>query len=513
MQDLVYRSEYLSTLVSNAASIDAPPDQDVTQRLGISPMPQLITATSNVLNSRVSEMKAHSTTPISERQLPKTKGTAHGRIEPPEPDTPLARSIKAFKEAIPPEPRAVVYVADPSTAVDPLHGRSSWNEVLDNMKTMVHPVVRYQGQPPGCPLEGLKVRPVPGVPESALARDYAHMAETELMRHAGNCKHVEQVTEAGLGDTSMKGLSFAQFFWKRQTQANDAAEQLAATQPVGPGEATLAGPAGSAQTALLGRTTGSLSSTVNRGRFLRVDDGENGAGDSATHRFSLMEGGTMLVRSPGRDPFQSRATVAFDQPALVLSEGHYFEVEVRSVFFRDGPPDRPKPLNPRGRSEGLVLGMTPRLPTDLSQHHRRTLGALLGARDVPMAWCVSSSGTFYFTGNDPARATRPVSPFRVKEPASWHRRPGKEDQPRCCHPPAAGAAYRKNMNWSMSLSEADRVGMLVTTFGAIVIVVNGERDLVIPDAGVVADQELYPIVEVYNHVRSVKLWPGARPPR
>jgi len=57
------------------------------------------------------------------------------------------------------------------------------------------------------------------------------------------------------------------------------------------------------------------------------------------------------------------------------------------------------------------------------------------------------------------------------------------------------------------------MGMLITPFGGIVIVVNGERQLFLPDAGVPMGSHFYPLVEAYNHVRSVRLVPGALPPK
>merc|ERR1719296_273751 len=83
-------------------------------------------------------------------------------------------------------------------------------------------------------------------------------------------------------------------------------------------------------------------------------------------------------------------------------------------------------------------------------------------------------------------------------------------------PPQAGSktSVRQPMRlaWTLLLQEGDVMGLLVTPFGSMIVTVNGERRLLIPDAGVPNDVDLYPLVEVYNHVRSVQLVQRPAPP-
>lgn len=76
--------------------------------------------------------------------------------------------------------------------------------------------------------------------------------------------------------------------------------------------------------------------------------------------------------------------------------------------------------------------------------------------------------------------------------------------------PCGGRPTR--LAWTVLMQEGDKIGLLVTPFGGVTITVNGESRLLIPDAGVPNDLHLYPIVEVYNHVRSVQLVKQAVPP-
>lgn len=70
----------------------------------------------------------------------------------------------------------------------------------------------------------------------------------------------------------------------------------------------------------------------------------------------------------------------------------------------------------------------------------------------------------------------------------------------------------RQFDWSCALQEGDTLGLLAMPSGALVLTVNGVRELMVADAGVLADQYLYPIVQVANHVRSVKLCAAVEPP-
>jgi len=197
-----------------------------------------------------------------------------------------------------------------------------------------------------------------------------------------------------------------------------------------------------------------------------------------------------------------------DQPVQVLSEGHYFEIEVVSLFRTLGRPDRPKELDKRNRTEGLVIGVTATPPSEFTAQMR-------SATDVPRAWCIATSGKFYAADTPAEQPKRLVSQERVKTAAPWHQRVGKSEQLRCCWPPVPHSAgiVRRKLDWSVAMDEGDTLGLLITPFGGIVVTVNGERQLFLPDAGVPMGGHLYPLVEVYNHVRSVRALPDALPPK
>jgi len=163
------------------------------------------------------------------------------------------------------------------------------------------------------------------------------------------------------------------------------------------------------------------------------------------------------------------------------------------------------------------VGFTP-VKTELT----REAGALK-VRDIggmPSSWSISMSGWFYNTTQAVSRDARTVSQDRIREPVSWRRRVGPQGddeknfngRPRCLWPPSPEQmAGRRRLQWSKVLGEGDRVGLLVTTFGGLVLFLNGQRELMIPDANVNMDVELYPVFEASNHVRSVRLVPGALP--
>lgn len=295
----------------------------------------------------------------------------------------------------------------------------------------------------------------------------------EVARHGSRCRHVARLKEEDMAGTADTTLRFARHYWSNRTREEELAE--------------------------LGRQEPLCRC------FRRVDGHDNHTG---THKFTLMECGTLLMRLEGRDPFHSHALVTMDQPVQVLPEGHYFEIQVISLFRTPGRPDRPKELAKRHRTEGLIIGMTTTPPSDLTAQMR-------SATDVPRAWCIATSGKYYAADAQNEPQTGPVSQERVRQAPSWHRRVGKSEQLRCHWPPTPRppGAVRQKLDWSFALGEGDTIGMMVTSFGGIVVTVNGERQLFLPDAGVPMGSHFYPLVEVYNHVRSVRALPGALPPK
>lgn len=398
------------------------------------------------------------------------------------------------------------------------------------------------------PLDLIRVPPVrgpPGPESTLLCKDHRHAAEMEWRQHATGRCHVEWLGQEDTLDVAGPGLRFARHFWRCGGGSSTGAD--ARTGPT---------------------------------RFERVD----GGGDSSVHKFSIMENGTMMVRREGNDPFQSHALLTAAEPVLVYPEGHYFEVRIRSLFRKSGPPERPRHHAPR--TEGLVIGVTS------SSASQGDTSAQRVGHVAPGTWCISTSGSFYCAGNPgAARPKRPgTQEDRVTPRRCWHQTttekatkppemlrciwPLPPEEPSTTRPPtqlqkgaeevlpdegksarpasartistastmappgSAGSTMRqrdtppgtatggevagghgdgpprkRRLGWTAALDEGDVLGLLVTPFGGLVVTVNGEKRLLVPDAGVPCDMDLYPLVEVYNHVRSVQIVPHPLPPK
>jgi len=371
------------------------------------------------------------------------------------------------------------------------------------------------------PSERMRVRPVDGPPSpcsNIMLRDHKRMAQMEWQRHAAATCHVEWLGREGDLDTTVPGMAFARHFWR--CGAVDA-----------PSRASALGPS----------------------RFQRMD----GGGENSANRFSIMENGTTVVRQEGNDPYHNHALLTAADPLLVYADGHYFEVCVRSLFRRAGPPDRPRHNAPR--TEGLILGVTTSPPAALDSSAPRVLHATRGT-----SWCISTSGTFRTGGaaegaEPDGRPRRPATQESRADPRRlWHQpstNAAKQDMLKCTWPPpsssgnparaiadeggaqeaavseatlrpasAVGAApatevaapqqrrRQAKLAWTVALDEMDVIGLLVTPFGGVVVTVNGEKRLMIPDAGVPCDVDLYPVIEVYNHVRCLQLVKRPIPP-
>jgi len=295
----------------------------------------------------------------------------------------------------------------------------------------------------------------------------------EVARHGSRCRHVARLREDDMTGTADTTLRFARHYWSTRTRQEELADQGQQEPPCR--------------------------------CFRRVDGHDDHIG---TQKFTLMECGTLLMRKEGRDPFHSHALVTMEQPVQVLSDGHYFEIQLVSLFRSAGRPDRPKEVAHRQRTEGLIIGMTTTAPSEITAQMR-------SATDVPRAWCIATSGKYYATDAQSEPPKRPVNQERVRQVPSWHRKVGTSEQLRCRWPPTPcpPGAVRQKLDWSVALGEGDTLGMMITSFGGVVVTVNGERQLFLPDAGVPMGSHFYPLVEVYNHVRSVRALPGALPPK
>lgn len=452
-QDLLYRTEYLATLVSHAADVQAPPGEDLRRTLASSQAPRLVSAAAVLLSRRQAE-ELVAPTPLA---LPSPRYRAR----------PV--DLKAAPQHRPFEIEAIDKYG--TTSVE-LQACTAWQETCNSVHRMLDTLPRTAGVDRAQHrLNTLKVPPVPGVPDDAFGEDHLDTTEALWWRQVERCVHVEHLTEAEdfPDGAATAARNFARLHWRRREEA---------------GSAWQASP----------------------GRFVRLDGGD----DFSTVKFSLVEGGTTLVRQEGLDPFHSHALVTSDLPVQVSTEGHYFEVRVLTLFWSQGRADRPRHVVPRGRTEGLVLGLTSTAPSGLAPGDAPTASA------VPDAWCVATSGTFYATGGAAAgRPRRPISQDRMYKPRPWHRGgPQKEEQLRCVWPPPVGpGAVRHKLRWALAVDEGDVVGLLITPFGGVALTVNGERRLMIPDAGAPTDVVMYPLIEAYNHVRSVQIVPGAVPPK
>lgn len=448
-QDLLYRTEYLATLVSEAADTKVSSGEDLRQTLATSQAPCLVSATAALLCQRPTEGQTALLPPRCSSNTPTMSSKA----------SPWPRLVDV-EEARDRGGRTAATV----------QALAAWEDSCGSVRRMIatlpQPVrIDYAARW----LQNLKVAIIQGVPEGALGEDHVSTVEAQLRRHLEKCCCVEHLQEDfDSTDTAATGMRFARHFWQRH-----------------------------AQTPVLRKSRPS--------RLIRADGGD----ELCTDKFSLVEGSMTLVRQEGSDPFQSHALATMDAPVQVFPEGHYFEVRVATLFWSPGRPDRPRHRAARSRTEGLLLGLTTMPPSAFR-------GSVGTAASVPSAWCVSMSGTYYATRDPSAgRPRRPVSQERILKPRPWHRgAPQKCEQLRCLWPmPPSPGAVRKQLQWTVAVDEGDTVGFLVTPFGGVAVTVNGERHLMVPDAAACVDQPLYPLIEAYNHVRSIQLIPEAVPPK
>eukprot|EP00929_Paragymnodinium_shiwhaense_P061651 TRINITY_DN30814_c0_g1_i1.p1 TRINITY_DN30814_c0_g1~~TRINITY_DN30814_c0_g1_i1.p1 ORF type:complete len:601 (+),score=114.16 TRINITY_DN30814_c0_g1_i1:72-1874(+) len=536
LQDLVYRSEYLASLacLPEERGAKAPP-----VALAATTVPELVSATVGNLQSKTWPQPA-SVVPTNSRhrneasrqtafaeedvgvygatenlrarlehfgsagkQVLSGRCSSRGSTRAETPLTghqsPVYLRAKSAMTRQPRAPHTEVGVANAGSCLDPLHGRSTYNEVLDLTRVMADGRAWLTEQIPRSQLgDPFEFTQLPGGPQlSLLATDYVPVAKQELQEHARRCLHVELLDGTWTLDPSSCGMPFARFFWK---QSN------AGSAEGGAGGAFLSyeSPSRSAAEPVVG--------SCRAARFLRLD----GQDDYSADKFSLMEGGSSIVRQEASDPFRSRAVLVVNEPAILLAQGQYFELQVMSVFNTPGRADRPRDAAPRRRTEGLSLGFTTRRPGDLLD--RASLPASdRSIEDVPMSWSVVMSGCLnQATGAAGKQPVTAAPKERILEPPSWQRRIPVPQSARGVKWPPTGdeskATVPRRLHWSAAVGAGDRVGLLVTTFGGLVVFVNGRRELMVPDAAVKVDEPLYPIAEAYNHVRSIRLLPGALPP-
>lgn len=481
LQDLMYRSEYLAAVISGSACAKAPPGEELRGTLAASAMPQVIGGAAMLSHSK-HETRARSKV-MKER--PSRDVATLGLRPHTVPARPLQTLGGALVEGALSSPvmqgRRTMAAPMPATTMPASPTVSKFDHMTD-MLTSTHGMLgtfhtasqnafMHEGETDDT--SGTKkVKYVQGG-HNAIPRDHIEENMQEHMGHAGRSRHVECVEDrddrglAQAGEDKVLGLRFATFYWKRLADAME-------------------------------RGTEDL-----RPLFRRVDGAEE---QSGTRRFTLTDAGTALVRSEGRDAFNAPALVTSDQPIPVYNQGHYFEIRLTTLFRTPGRPDRPKDLEQRSRTEGVVLGVTSTKPWYIPTSARN-------ATDVPWCWSVSSSGRYNATGGGPSRARMPTTDAQVTSAASWHKRELKSEQHRCQWPlpPPPENAEKRNLLWSIALKDGDCIGLLVTPSGGIVVHVNGRSEVFIPDANAPVDEELYMVVEISNHVRSIEFVSQAKP--
>jgi len=299
-QDLLYRSEYLATLVSKVAAVETSPVQMLQQRLAASPVPDLIAASSNVHHamtacpSRVDDKALASSRPSTAPELSNKVWS----LETP----PIDRGRAAFARGTATKSRCGGRgnAWAPRSQEDPLARYFNvWEgyhdctpDLLLQTSEMLHDHLgsehkkRVEQQERGLssicapnPLDMLKIPMVPGLPRSAFYGDHAEAAEMEVARHGSRCHHVARLKEGDMAGVSDTTLCFARHYWSNRIREEELAER--------------------GQQEPLCRC------------FRRADGHDTRTG---THKFSLMECGSLLIRQEGRDPFNSHALVTMDQP-------------------------------------------------------------------------------------------------------------------------------------------------------------------------------------------------------
>jgi len=537
VQELLHRTEYLAGVLSQVTSVEAPAGEGLPESLRASRLPHLVDSAASILcrSQQAAEGRIHTPTffmgaPHRERahlsaaalDMQEVQEGASAKILCTQsPEMTTSHGHEALKL------QGVTEFHDTVTTIDRMLG------TFDRLPPPAHRTT--WGQKLQGPVETMKVKPAPPPAEAALCNDHAHANDAEWRRHAAHdgC-NVQWLGKSSGFDATTPGLRFATHFFSRGEVVGDGAGC--------PGGRGVAGPS----------------------RFVRVD----GGGESTTEKFSVMERGSTVVRPEGANPFHSHALVTAAEPLRIFREGHYFEIGIRSFAYISGVPERPRSHAPR--SEGLIIGVTTAPPHQMDRFAHRA------EHVAPDTWCLSMGGTFIYGGDASAvRPSRPTTQDCViAQRPRWHPSANRPvSQPatskpselrRCIWPPppslcrglpattgviaddtavalgdasaepGAGEAtpcelaalgdagadgvggrppLQRRLPWSTTLSIGDRVGVLVTPFGGFVLIVNGQQRLLIPDAGVASDTRLYPLVEVYNHFRSVQLHPNARPPR
>lgn len=535
LQDLVFRTEYLASMRSSIAASEVPAGEEFRHSAIAYPSPRVLGTAANLLEEaqqtvkgdglsglplpyqQIARVSASSKSPKSARlrdtvssSVPRRAGhrcTAQwDDLAASRPGSPCAAERELLRGNVAHRTRAEVGI-EHRTAWEAFPPRCS-EHLYDGLHVMLasspgfSTIAQAGNSITGTqnPLDTLRVKPTPYVPHEVLCEHHGHHAHRDITQHMHNCRSTQHVTEKGLGDMSTAGVAFAMHYWRKKDATTD--NQREAIRP------------------------DAASSTADSWtRFCRVDGHHEVSG---THKMLLSEQSTALVREPGMVTHHSHALVTGNGPIHMFAEGFYFEVVVKGLFAhrhdKSDNRDVHEPISPllSGRhldrktaqrgTEGLVIGVT---TTPLQQLLSLSPPAKM-APDVPNSWCIASSGKFYASGNKQALSRRAVKNHVMRPKPRWHHKDAAEECLTCPWPPPehqSSETVRTTLGWSIMPKEGDRIGMLVTSFGGIVVFVNGARELFLPDAGVSVGGDLYPLVEAFNHIRSVQGLPAAVPPK
>lgn len=485
-QDLLHRTEYLTTIVSATSEVEVPAGEDLHSTLFSSMVPDVVCVASDALG-RCGKKDGSSWRGMvlsqEKRRFPRAAWPQQALAQ----NTYLLQMANSARENHRPAWEAERQIGQvPHVHPEDRDGHSSiqlqGHQALQDSCWHMTRMLESRSRDPG-PVQHnraehrihsnlLKVKAVPGLHLEALQTDHHSTEAARQKRQQSSCKVVfckEVGGPDGLQDISNPEMRFARFF-----------------------------------SALMYH--GAPKATVSQ--FVRMDGMDLGS----TFKFSILEGGK-CVRREERLPRKTMppAIVGSLEPAPVFANGHYFEVTVASLFQSVSSADRPKVSEIYGRTAGLVLGFKAARP-DEGDELAKDLSS------VADSWCISSNGWFFTQQGQPnPQLLRPSSQMRATPEIrpTWHRKRAHSGLQLRCHwpPPSKGpGSLARQFDWSVALQEGDVLGLLALPSGALVLTVNGSREFMVADAGVASDRFLYPIVQVGNHVRSIKLCPAVEPP-
>mmetsp|Transcript_11406 Transcript_11406/g.26311 ORF Transcript_11406/g.26311 Transcript_11406/m.26311 type:complete len:523 (-) Transcript_11406:67-1635(-) len=477
-KDLLHRTEYLTSIVSAVAEIEVPAGEDLRAALNSDTARNAVGITNEAYSWCAVDDGASWSGMALRPEKRRFRRTAWPQEVLPQKCHAMNMASSA-RFCHQPSWQAVSGEMAPAEVfnragydADALKGHQTVQDVCRHISTMLESLPRSDGQVQYSKAQhrintnSRKAKPVPGIHEDAFREDHQSTALFHQQKKI-SAQRVVRVSEADQPEPNME-MNFMRFF-----------------------------------TALMYNEAQQPSADVG---FTRLDGLEAGS----LHKFSILEGG-MCVRRESRLPrfTMPPALVVSMQPAEVFQCGHYFEVSVQSLFQSISPADRPLIAESRGRSAGVILGFRAARPLDEDEPAD-------DVTKVSHSWCLSSNGFFFMQAGSPSASIRqPVTQTRATPEVrpSWHRKkplPGEIGM--CPWPPPPRGNLVKQCDWSVALTEGDTLGLLALPSGALLLTVNGRRALAVIDAGVPTDRVLFPLVQVGNHVKAVKLRAKAVPP-